>query len=229
MARRRDRGGRGRPPIVARRRQLLATAALGFDTTNSSPCPTQKPVHPMPSTWERHRCSRSARTVRVHIPVSRPRAELLPPRTSRRPSSAWAKTATPGEHPTFSRVRLLRAAKCADRATIEELIALRKLRQSKGGIDLHRLNEGEKKKRKKKAAPEDAPKFGVQQRDDRRIEEESASSEPSCTGTDELTEWAVTRKRARRGRGRSSRRTTLPARPTPSTSTSTCASSSATH
>lgn len=33
--------------------------------------------------------------------------------------------------------------------TLEELIALRKLKRATGGIDLERLNEGEKKKRRK--------------------------------------------------------------------------------
>jgi hypothetical protein len=39
--------------------------------------------------------------------------------------------------------------------TLEELIALRKLRKTMGGIDLERLNAGERKKKKKKVEGED--------------------------------------------------------------------------
>lgn len=61
-------------------------------------------------------------------------------------------------------------------ATMEELLALRKLRKAKGGIDLHRLNEGEKKKRKRKKVDEGADTgaagYGMQSSREERIEDE---------------------------------------------------------
>ena len=49
------------------------------------------------------------------------------------------------------------------RQNIEEMIMLRKLRKSKQGIDIEKLNRGEEKKKAKKAEPEiDLSKFGLQ-------------------------------------------------------------------
>lgn len=43
--------------------------------------------------------------------------------------------------------------------TLDELIALRKLKRATGGIDLERLNAGEKKKRRKVTINEDGSKI----------------------------------------------------------------------
>ena len=105
--------------------------------------------------------------------------------------------------------------------TLEDLIALRKMRRTAAGIDLERLNAGERKRRKVQDTSEEV------QRANGMIEgTKGGLNKASIVSVLHIDQENTSLMMQGTGKGArvSSRRTTSPGRRTPSTSTSTCES-----